>query len=76
MASVKNFQLVSSYPLSDYPDAAAAHEELVKEDSSLEVMLQLGKVFDPILSSSFVNSLLSLARPFFLILITDNGRLF
>jgi hypothetical protein len=45
VASVKNFQLVQSYPLSDYPDPAAAQEELVKEDSSLEVMLQLGKVF-------------------------------
>lgn len=45
MASVKNFQLVLSDPMSNYPtNPAAAQEMLLQHDADSEYILQLGKV--------------------------------
>lgn len=45
MASVKNFQLLVSDPMSNYPtNPSAAQEMLLQHDAEAEFILQLGKV--------------------------------
>lgn len=44
MASVKNFQLVVSDPMNQYPPGPGAQEIMLKHDSDKEYILQMGKV--------------------------------
>lgn len=44
MASVKNFQLVSSEPMNAVLNENAMHEQLLKQDADKEYILQMGKV--------------------------------
>jgi hypothetical protein len=44
MASVKNFQLVLSDPLADYPNGPSAQEMLLKRDEAQDFVMQMGKV--------------------------------
>jgi hypothetical protein len=44
MASVKNFQLVLSDPIADYPNGPSAQEMLLKRDEAQDFIMQMGKV--------------------------------